>query len=65
MPDSQIKWKTCISCGRRFLSVGKQEAGYPKGKPNCPECQAKQSRKLIQDITERWLSGKGWTVHRH
>lgn len=48
------RWQICQKCGRKFLAAARK-ADNDDWIANCPRCQAETMRKLLSDITIKWL----------
>ncbi|MPM28574.1 hypothetical protein SDC9_75100 [bioreactor metagenome] len=47
-------WQICQKCGRKFLAAARKPSsdGWPA---DCPKCRAETTRKVLSDITAKWL----------
>lgn len=52
------QWRVCEKCGRRFLGIEKKENNSSDCFFHCPECRAEMARKVVRDITDKWLKDK-------
>lgn len=49
------KWRLCGDCSRKFLAVEKRDNSTSECYLFCPKCRAERSRKVIRNITDKWL----------